>query len=436
VSAAALAERLGRPRARRLALAALTLLALLLRFHAVYRRQLTAPNSPARLRGDERGYDALARELLAGEPLSWPGRTPGYPAWLAALHRLGGGSYDFIGYAQAVPGALVVPLTYLLARRWFAAPAALGAAAIPAVLQPLIQQAALLQSEVVFTPILLVAVLALDAAVGAAEAGRPAAGRALWAGALVGVADLVRPTLILFPAFAAATFALRLGLRRGLRYAALYGAAVALVVAPWTVRNWRRYHVVLPLATSNAILWQGSPEYYHLTHDRGYRYLDVWEKVLYGHDDDAPDPGDVAGERYWRDRAVRSIRAEPLTYLRYAVEKAAAYWVGDHNADWGDTYAFNYRVLRRAGVGRFETVAVLAARLLILPALLAAWVLRRRWRALLPVYAVLVYCTLLHAATHAEARLSEPLLPLLGVLIAGAAGAWLSAWGAPAASGS
>jgi hypothetical protein len=322
VSAAALAERLGRPRARRLALAALTLLALLLRFHAVYRRQLTAPNSPARLRGDERGYDALARELLAGEPLSWPGRTPGYPAWLAALHRLGGHSYDFIAYAQTLAGAAVVPLTYVLARRLFGVPAALGAAALAAVSHPLVYQATLLQSEVLFTPLVLLVVFALDSALAAADAGRPATGRVAWAGALVGLADMVRPTLILFPAFAALVLVARLGVRRGARYAAVYAAAVALVVAPWTARNWQRYHVLLPLATSNAILWQGSPEYYHLTHDRGYRYLDVWEKVLYGHDDDAPDPGDVAGERYWRDRAVRSIRAEPLTYLRYAAEKA------------------------------------------------------------------------------------------------------------------
>jgi hypothetical protein len=39
---------------------------------------------------------------------------------------------------------------------------------------------------------------------------------------------------------------------------------------------------------------------------------------------------------------------------------------------------------------------------------------------LLPAYAVLAYCTLLHAATHAEARLSDPLQPLLLILIAGA----------------
>jgi len=60
------------------------------------------------------------------------------------------------------------------------------------------------------------------------------------------------------------------------------------------------------------------------------------------------------------------------------------------------------------------------ARALPIAALLAGVVLWRRWRALLPIYALLAYYTLLHAATHAEARLSEPLQPFLLILIAGA----------------
>jgi len=193
------------------------------------------------------------------------------------------------------------------------------------------------------------------------------------------------------------------------------------VIAPWMVRNWYRYHAVLPLATSNAILWQGSPEYYHLVRDSGYAYLDVWEKVIYSRHDAAPDPGDVAGERYWRARAVRSIRAEPLIYLRYAAEKAVTYWVGDPNADWNDTYVLNYHALRQWGASRWRTLQMLIARLLVFPALVGAVLLRRRWRDLLPLYALLAYCTLLHAATHAESRLSDPLQPLLGILLAGGA---------------
>jgi hypothetical protein len=45
-----------------------------------------------------------------------------------------------------------------------------------------------------------------------------------------------------------------------------------------------------------------------------------------------------------------------------------------------------------------------------------------KWRALFPVLALLLYFTLIHALTHAEARLSEPLQPFLLILLAGAVG--------------
>jgi lipopolysaccharide transport system permease protein len=47
-------------------------------------------------------------------------------------------------------------------------------------------------------------------------------------------------------------------------------------------------------------------------------------------------------------------------------------------------------------------------------------IVRHRWRTLLPIYALFIYTTLLHAATHAEARLSEPFQPFLLILIVGA----------------
>jgi len=49
----------------------------------------------------------------------------------------------------------------------------------------------------------------------------------------------------------------------------------------------------------------------------------------------------------------------------------------------------------------------------------------RSWNASRPdaslEFSILAYCTLLHAVTHAEERLSEPLHPLLLVIVAGAA---------------
>ncbi|HSE65528.1 MAG TPA: hypothetical protein VLB12_00990, partial [Gemmatimonadales bacterium] len=200
--------------------------------------------------------------------------------------------------------------------------------------------------------------------------------------------------------------------------------ATLIVIGPWLIRLRLRAHAWIPLATSNAILWQGSPEYYRLVHDQGYTYMQVWTEVIYGPGWEEHDPTSVEGDRWWTARAIRSIKADPLTYLKFAVEKAGTYWVGDPNADWNDERVFSYRALLHAGFSRQGADAVMIGRLLPLLALIAIFALWREWKRLLPFYAILLYCTLLHAATHAEVRLSEPFHPLLWMLVTSAAVSW------------
>jgi 4-amino-4-deoxy-L-arabinose transferase-like glycosyltransferase len=394
----------------------LTALGLALRLALVHITNESRPNSPARLGGDELSYDGLARDVLAGYGFTWPGRVPLYPLWLAGLHTLFGPSYVVMTWAQALVSTTVVPLTIALGRRAAGPLAGLVAGSLAAVSFVLVRQPSSILSEVLFTPLVVVVALTVWRALD-----RPSAGTVALAGAAVGVANLVRPTLVLFPVAVIALLVHRLGWRRGSVLGAVCVAATLLVQSPWMVHNARLGRPVWTLATSNGILWQGSPEYYHLTHDRGFGYLRVWQEVLYAPGDDAPDPGTVEGEGYWRARALRSIAGEPLTYLRYAAEKAITYWVGDPNADWGDSRVLDYRALRRTGFTRAQTISLLTSRILLPAAvLLALGVLWRRRLVPVPVVALLAYCTALHAATHAEARLSEPLQPLLFVVLAGA----------------
>jgi hypothetical protein len=105
------------------------------------------------------------------------------------------------------------------------------------------------------------------------------------------------------------------------------------------------------------------------------------------------------------------------------VQKLGTYWVGDPNADWNNEQVFNYRALCRIGFKREGALAIMAARALPIVALAGVFVLWSERRRLMPVNAILLYCTFLHAATHAEARLSEPFQPLLLIVVAGAIGA-------------
>lgn len=397
-----------------LVLFACILLGFVLRLKVVNQWNSTHPDTPARLVGDEPGYDNLAREFLAGYGFTWPGRVPLYPVWLAGVYQAGNGSYNFAAYAQVLLGILTIPLTYTLARKLTVSrPAAALAGFFVAVSYVLIYQSFRILSENLYIPLLLLVAITLTDAVK-----KPTRRRFILAGVVLGISNLVRPTLLFFP------FALILllwptgGWRHAIRCGTLYLSASILIVTPWVLYNYNRYHAIFPLQTSNAILWQGSPEYYHLVKTEGYTYLQVWQNVLYGPGWQEHDPTSIEGDRYWTKRAIDSILSEPLTYIRYAAEKLVTFWVGDPNADWNNTSVYNYQALLDVGFAPYEAQQYMVALILPIVALVAGFILRRKWRMLLPLYTILAYFTLLHAATHAEARLSYPLQPFLLILIA------------------
>jgi hypothetical protein len=404
-----------RRRAAMLLLVSLTALGLGIRLYAALQWNESHPDSPERLVGDEPGYDGLARGMLEKLGFDWPGRVPLYPLWLAGVYLLTGGSYRAVPYVQAFLGVTTIPLTYLLGRKALGHSAGLVAALFAAVSYGLIHQSLHLLSEVLYTPVVLVAAITLWDAID-----KPRLWRFCWAGFWVGTSSLVRPTLLLFPLVVVLLLVVLLKKQRAVRHWTVYVLAASLTIAPWILRNYALYHAVFPLQTSNAILWQGSPEYYHLIRDDGYTYEQVWKDILYGPGWQAHDPTSIEGDRWWTKRALASIYEEPITYFKYAIEKIALYWIGDINADWANTHVFNYQALRDSGFSQWDALLVMITRTLPILALLASFVLRRQWKTLLPIYALLIYTTLLHAATHAEARLSDPFQPFLLIIISGA----------------
>jgi hypothetical protein len=374
------------------------------------------PDSPARLFGDEPDFNRMAQQLLDGYGFTWPGRVPLYPIWLAGVFRVSGGSYPAVTYLQTFLGLATIVLTFFLGKSIFGSRVGLLAAAWVSGSYVLIRQPLHLLSEVLYTPVLLLCALALVKAFS--EQTRK---QFIVTGALIGIANLVRPTMFFFPLFLAAL----LPFMREKKMAAKswIGLCVVslLVVTPWILHNYVKYRAIIPLQTSRAILWQGSPEYYRLTHDQGYTYLRIWKEILYGPGWQRTDPESIAGDRYWTERALQSIYAEPMVYLKFAGEKIFTYWLGDPSADWGNRHIFSYTGLRQVGFSSYGAVQIIFARFLPIVAVVALFFLRSNWSKILPLLVMMGYFTLLHAMTHAEARLSEPLQPMLLILTGGAA---------------
>jgi 4-amino-4-deoxy-L-arabinose transferase-like glycosyltransferase len=405
-----------------LALSGLILVALLLRLQVAWERNHESPDALAsRLVGDETNYEGLACALVHGSFFHWPGRVPVYPLFIAAVYdALGACSPAKLLYIQAFVGVLVVPLTYLLARRWMGSIPALMAAGIVALNDLLIGQAWQLYTEILYTPLLLVAVLALLWAVQALRLGRFA-----WAGASMAVVTLCRPTTAFIPLILPLVLPRGWSLKQKTAAFLVYGLAMAAVIAPWTHHNWREYHHFLPLSVSVGALWQGSPEFYHLVQGKR-NHLDIWANELNPERNGGHDPFTIEGDRYFTQRAMRSIRAEPMVYIAYSLKKAAYFWFGNPAAEWA-FFAFSgwsdWQTLRQwypYSLPRLLNMFLARQLPLFALAALVFLAVRGRVRPLAPLLVVCAYFMLIHMSTWAEMRYSEPLHPLLAIMMVAA----------------
>jgi 4-amino-4-deoxy-L-arabinose transferase-like glycosyltransferase len=211
---------------------------------------------------DQISYDALARSLLDGQgysfPKSWypftPANTPTahwsflYPLYLA-------GTYAITGYhplvarllQSIVGGALLCFLVYKIGRRVVNEETGLTGAGLAAVYGYFVYYNAALMTETFFIVLVL---LTLYLSVELKENPTPI--RWLWLGLSLGLAALLRQTILLFVPFL--LFWLFLELRsRGIRwwYFALPVVIIFLLVTPWTIRNYQVYREFL-LLNSNA----------------------------------------------------------------------------------------------------------------------------------------------------------------------------------------
>src|SRR2546423_2565696 len=200
----------------------------------------------------------------------WP---PGYPFLLAGVCWLFGADTANALIANAVLGALTVPLVYLVGLRALGRPAAFAAAAVLAVMpgQILIADVALAETFYTFE---LVGFLALALTLER----RPRTFVVL--GVVAGLAALTRGEGFLFPLIVLGLWGARGAMRRAWRDTAIVAVVMVLTVAPWTIRNAVVVHGFVPVATNaSATLWSG-----HNPHANGGP-----------HDHPPPGPGGAGG---------------------------------------------------------------------------------------------------------------------------------------------
>ncbi|MGH7596767.1 MAG: ArnT family glycosyltransferase [bacterium] len=363
--------------------------------------ELGDPNSM-----DSSNYLHLARSLMeSGSYTMWAKPSayvaPVYPFFLAGVFRIFGENFFVVKLIQVVLGGATPLLVYLLALRFMRPAAALLAALIVALHPELVGVTGFIYTETLFV-FLLTATLLLTAY--AIHSAKPA--HFLIAGALLGLTTLCRGTTLYLPFFILAVMVFSSQRWTWLRRWAIFMAGMAVVMAPWTLRNYHHFRVFLPVATgSGDVFWTGN----YLEFDGEYRYEETQVKLLQV----AGDVDLVTRDRKLMADAKQRIFSEPLPHVWLFVRKIWRYWLRIYeDVPSGEARQRNWLV--------FGTLAAIHYALLPLS---FAGLCRCNWRddGVKLLLAFVVYYTLVHAATLAVARYRIPLLPLLSLAAAGGA---------------
>lgn len=394
--------------------------------------------------GDSLEFDLLARNLLAGHGLSykppWPPsarKTPLYPWLLAQTYRLFGlGNATPLLVLQAVADTLLaVMLAWLGAWAWRDRRLGLLAAGMWALYLPGAQLSARLLADSLFAFLQVAGAFFFFLTTLSLQRGRRAWGFAAAAGLLLGLAALTRPTSLYFPLLLGLALAgwwawsRRRRVPSAVRNARVVWAfstlilVMALVVAPWFVRNYRAFgQVVMGSTLVGFNFFQthyrlDQPDYWRLPgvtlslraiHQLAdARGLDLNEAELF-----------QLGMRY----GLEKVKAHPGRFLALSGLRTLQLWF-----NLGFTWHPSKATLFFAAVNLT----------LLLMAVWAEWrAWRRRQRLFTPeggfpllihltVILILAYYTLSHAVVIAAGRYIIPAIPFLIILAAGAPWSWM-----------
>jgi hypothetical protein len=389
-----------------------------------------------RLSADERAYLRLARDVVErgswGDPgLKQPYRwAPGTPMLFAASAWISGRpvSPGTARGAQIVVGTVLVPATFLLAFLLAGPAAGLAAAAAVAFYVPLVRAAATAGTETLGALMIVLAAIAL---VLALRRERPPPLACAGAGAVLGLAALVRGDLAPVAVAMPAAVALAVGRRARARDGVLAGAAMLagalLLMAPWSVFASGHAHRFVPVTDGGAAnLFIGTDlpaggtifgvkrQYAaetRIVHPavRHVRWPSLRQQLVL----------DAVAARYpgrTRDAALRAATRDNLR--RYALGRPVAF-AGMEALKlwrmWGGAYAGTHHRAGSLAIWEHRLLALLA-----LAGLIGGIAVTRDARlALLAVLIVLT--TVVDVAFVSEARHNVRLMPVL--LAAGAAGA-------------
>ncbi|MGE0642699.1 MAG: ArnT family glycosyltransferase [Nitrospira sp.] len=265
----------------------------------------------------------------------------------------------------------------------------------------------------------------------------PSFRRYAFMGLMAGFTILCKPVVLILAALVAGFIWIGPeGAVKNIGYTMIYGATCLALVGPWSTRNYVVFHTIIPVSAGVGVgLWMGSdPASRGSWPMSAEQELAIWDTAGITPLPYAHAMYEVKTDRLLREKGMRRIAADPLSYLGLTFTRTWDFWVGNSFYLSGDENGL-VSGLRRDAADRGWTVTIysLAKRLLLVPSLIlvaacSAWVYRNRWRDLLPLYLFPLGLTAGYVPFTVEAgRYALPVLPCLMMLSVAAVSYWHNA---------
>lgn len=353
-------------------------------------------------------------------------RAPLYPYFLALLHWVSGASVFWAKFLQIFLCGGTAFFIYRLAEHLFGRTAAIASGLVYAFYGTLIFYESMFLIPVLFVMLVVWGMYRLIA-YGDSQAWTT------WAatGLIFGLAAISRPNILLVVPFLLLWLFLKrhktMDWKPRLRRPLLVLAGVVICIAPVTLRNAAVTGEFILISSQGGVnLYLGNnPEADGLTMLMPEVDLDesvTWRqftKVTKAAAEEEAGRSLSAGQQssFWTGKAISFIVEHPGDFLGLLWRKTVFLVSGFENSDNADIYSHR-RHSNLYGVLLWEAGLFFPFGVLLPAALMGVWVLRRRWRDLLPIYIFLIAYVPSIVLFLVTARHRLPLVPFLIILAA------------------
>lgn len=370
------------------------------------------------LSGDAVGYDKAGANLAEGKGFPTAGgyqpkRPPLYLAMIGGVYWLAGHDPQAVRWTQGVLVSVFCVLVYAIAREL--ANAGLLPHAVPlwaAVLTTLypgyVLYAGLLYREILIIFLLLPALYWLTKYLIAQRRAD-----AVWFGVFLALTALTDNRFVYYPIILAAVLAFSWReVRRPLAFALLTCGVMAVVISPWTIRNYLVLDRFVPIATAqDKGLWISTHPGEFLEWDWSREPLKTYA---------AMEPEER--EKLMAREAIENLKKYPLAYVKMSAKRFVRLWAGGHSNLVPGLEKPLSQSLAEGGYG------IAASKILFLAVNMAYLVggaagcllLYRRAGAGSVVHflVLLAYIAVIHTLVFAAPRYHLPLIPVLTIGLA------------------